>query len=254
MTDLQDSPRDAAAPMAGARRIARLIEMSILFLIVPVLFAWWRATGDAFQNWLLEVGASEGLAGAFKPQRIMFPTLYAFVIVSLLLLLADRTFANGQLWRMRELKPNLRLILLPWPVALLFIAGFVLLLRPDSLFELPRERPLIWLIIVVFYPWVSVYPQGVLYRSFFFHRYERALPGGRWTLIAAAAFAFGWMHIVFLNWVAPLLCLIAGLKFAHTYERTRSGAAAWFEHAIYGCSVFTVGLGWYFFGGRSPAS
>lgn len=237
-------------PLGPVPRVIRIVEMTILFFVVPLLFASWRATGPRFQSYLTELGAPEGFASAFRPQRIMFPTLYLFVLICLAGLLIDRTFKNGQLWRFGAIGKELRHILLWWVPSVGIMLAFVLALRPDALFGLPRERPDIWAIIMVFYPILSVFPQGVLYRNFFFHRYEPALPGGRWTMIVTAALAFGWMHIVFLNWIAPVLCFVAGVKFSYTYERSRSGAAAWFEHAIYGCAVFTVGLGWYFYGGR----
>ena len=36
--------------------------------------------------------------------------------------------------------------------------------------------------------------------------------------------------------------------FATTYQRYRSLALVCLEHAIYGCLIFTLGLGWYFYG------
>ena len=237
-------------PLGPLTRVMRLIELTGLFLVVPALFAAWRLYAPELQAYLEEAGAPEGVVTAFRPRSIMFPTLYLFVLVCLITLLFDRSFAKGQLWRMGAVAGQLRHILLLWAPSVGVMIACVLALRPESLFGMPRNSPEIWAIIMVLYPVLSVFPQGVLYRNFFFHRYERALPGGRWTLILTAALAFGWMHIVFLNWVAPVLCFLAGVKFSYTYERSRSGAAAWFEHSIYGCAMFTVGLGWYFYGGR----
>ena len=49
--------------------------------------------------------------------------------------------------------------------------------------------------------------------------------------------------------LAVALCVIGGWLFADTYSRTRSLWLASAEHALYGCLVFTVGLGRYFYGG-----
>ncbi len=69
------------------------------------------------------------------------------------------------------------------------------------------------------------------------------------VLWLVSGIGFGFAHIVFDNWVAPALCAIGGLIFAHTYRRTRSLALASFEHALYGDLVFTLGLGRYFYHG-----
>jgi hypothetical protein len=47
-----------------------------------------------------------------------------------------------------------------------------------------------------------------------------------------------------------LLTLIGGWFFAETYARTRSMRLVWLEHALYGCLVFTIGLGDYFYHGN----
>jgi hypothetical protein len=46
-----------------------------------------------------------------------------------------------------------------------------------------------------------------------------------------------------------LLSLIAGAFFATTYARTKSLAAVWLQHALFGALVFTLGMGKYFFHG-----
>jgi membrane protease YdiL (CAAX protease family) len=53
--------------------------------------------------------------------------------------------------------------------------------------------------------------------------------------------------VIFENWIAPVLTLIGGLLFAWTYARTRSQVVASFQHALFGCFLFTIGLGWYFY-------
>jgi hypothetical protein len=60
---------------------------------------------------------------------------------------------------------------------------------------------------------------------------------------------FAYVHVLFINWVAPPLSLIAGYIFATTYARTRSLSLVTFEHGLYGNSIFLIGLGWFFWGG-----
>jgi hypothetical protein len=57
------------------------------------------------------------------------------------------------------------------------------------------------------------------------------------------------MHVIFGNGLAMALTLVGGLFFGHTYLRTRSLLACTFEHGLYGCFVFTIGLGRFFYAG-----
>ena len=68
-------------------------------------------------------------------------------------------------------------------------------------------------------------------------------------MVIASAVAFGFVHIVFLNPIAVGLSVVGGVLFALTYLRTRSLLMAAIEHGLYGCLIFTVGLGRYFFHG-----
>jgi membrane protease YdiL (CAAX protease family) len=54
---------------------------------------------------------------------------------------------------------------------------------------------------------------------------------------------------VFENWIAPTATFFGGLLFAWTYDRTRSALVAGLQHAAFGCYIFTIGLGWYFYYG-----
>ena len=51
------------------------------------------------------------------------------------------------------------------------------------------------------------------------------------------------------NWIAPALTLIGGIVFGFTYERTRSSLVVAVQHALFGCFLFTIGLGWFFYSG-----
>jgi membrane protease YdiL (CAAX protease family) len=113
---------------------------------------------------------------------------------------------------------------------------------PQGLFFLPRARPALWLAIILLYPIFSVYPQEVMYRTFFFHRHGGLLPGPRARILVNAAL-FGWAHVIVHNLVAMLLTVVGGALFALTYQRSRSTLLVSAEHALYGAFVFTVGIG-----------
>ncbi len=108
------------------------------------------------------------------------------------------------------------------------------------------------MMVMCLYPLLSVVPQEIIFRPFFFRRFEPLFPRP-WLMLAASAITFGFAHVLFQNWVAVLMCMAGGLIFAITYQRTRSLAVVWFEHALYGCFIFTIGLGTYFYHGSVQA-
>jgi len=126
--------------------------------------------------------------------------------------------------------------------------GMVLYYDPVRLFWLPQTRPGFWAIIMVLYPLLSVLPQEILYRAYFFERY-RPIFQSKTAMVLASAALFGFVHVIFHNWVAPTLSLLGGLMFAASYARDKSLKWAVAEHALYGCMIFTIGIGTYFFYG-----
>ena len=135
-----------------------------------------------------------------------------------------------------------------WVVATIILLILVYEVFPDKLFIIQENNPgLIWKILI-FYPVFSALPQEFIFCKFFFHRY-RCFFGDGVLMVAMSAFAFCVAHILFLNWVAPILGLMAGILFANTYMKTRSLAMVALEHSLYGNALFVLGLGWYFWGG-----
>lgn len=186
---------------------------------------------------------------AVLPVKYLLPiiwsaALYGYSITRYTLphTLAEWWLRSGITWR------NLRPILRRFAFAALLLAGATWALAPEMLFSFVRERPAFWLLIMCLYPLLSVIPQEIIFRAFFFSRYRRLFPSPV-LMIAASGIAFGLAHILFHNWVAPLLCLIGGMMFAQTYQRTRSLLLVAIEHALYGDFIFTLGLGRYFYHG-----
>lgn len=164
------------------------------------------------------------------------------------MLLKDGTFdRSGFSLRLPGARELLRLAL-PLLVASLLLAAGVWFLQRERFMLLPRHHPLFWLVLVTLYPLVSVVPQEVIYRVYFFHRF-RCLFSSPTTACLVCAGLFGLHHWVFHNPVAVVLSLAGGLKFAQTYIRTKSLGLVCLEHALYGGMVFTVGLGQYFASG-----
>ena len=72
------------------------------------------------------------------------------------------------------MRPILMPMVLRCAVAALLFYLFMLLV-------LPRQRPGLRLLVLLLYPLLSVYPQELLYRTFFFQRYG-ALCRSSWLL------------------------------------------------------------------------
>jgi membrane protease YdiL (CAAX protease family) len=206
-----------------------IVEFCFLFVALPVAFAVMLLSG-------------------IRP--FMIPTLLIAFVGCLLFLIFDRRFNRRNLWRSRTLPSEAPRIAMFFLAGAVCMAGVVLLLAPERFLSFPRENTRVWAIIMILYPVFSVYPQELVYRTFLFHRY-RTLFRSQAALILASAFAFGLMHIVFLHWLSVLMTFAGGLLFAWTYARTRSTLAVTVEHALYGCFVFTVGLGSFFYGGAA---
>lgn len=157
-------------------------------------------------------------------------------------------FDRRNLLRAGALRPELRQITLLWAAASVVMAAGVAWLDRDRLFDLPRHQPALWAAIVVFYPIASVYPQELLFRAFLLHRYEEVFGAGR-AAAAASAAAFGFAHLLFGNALSVVATLVGGYLFARRYQRTRSLLTVSVEHALYGVTIFTVGLGHLFYHG-----
>lgn len=129
-----------------------------------------------------------------------------------------------------------------------FTLVFTYILFPNRFLSLPQEKPILWLMVMLLYPILSVIPQEIIYRSFFFERYKNLFKR-EWVMILANVALFSYAHIVFANWIAIIFTVIGGILFATSYSKTRSLLFVWFEHSLYGCMIFTSGLGWFFYRG-----
>jgi membrane protease YdiL (CAAX protease family) len=178
----------------------------------------------------------------------IIPILWMISFLSIWAVFKDKTFERDSLWRSFELKKNYKGMLKQFIIIAAVMIALVYFFIPDHLFSLIKEDPLLWALIVILYPLISVYPQELLYRTFFFHRYKM-LFNKKWLMITVNALLFGYMHIIFQNWVSVGLTVLGGFLFASMYERTRSTLFVSVAHALYGDLIFTVGLGTYFYGG-----
>ena len=177
------------------------------------------------------------------------PLLVILAIGCVAVLWFDPKFDRQRMWNANSVAPQLRPMLSVFALGVVGMIGIFAWRHPDLLWSFPREHTRTWIVIMVSYPLLSVYPQELIFRAFLFHRYD-PLFGGVQAKIAASGTAFGMAHIIFANWAAPLCTGLIGFWFARTYARSESTLAVVVEHVLWGMLAFTVGLGWYFY---SPA-
>lgn len=181
----------------------------------------------------------------------LFLALLPIFAIAVIILLADPTF---------RLRTELARGFSGWQflsiLAVFGVAGgavtyWVWLIHPQWYLEFPKNRPELWLRIMLLYPFASVAVQELVYRTFYFHRYGALFGKNRWLGILLNGVLFGFGHIVIGTTFAILGTLATGTLFALRYSATRSFWAVFIEHTLWGWLVFTVGLGQFFFTGVS---
>ncbi len=119
---------------------------------------------------------------------------------------------------------------------------FVYFNNASNLFYVPRTNLSLFFIILLVYTFLSVWQQEIIYRTFFFKRYERLFSSTK-LLLFVNAIVFSLAHIFFRNTLVLVLTFVGGVLFALTYLKFRSTTLVSIEHALYGNWLFTVGMG-----------
>lgn len=162
-----------------------------------------------------------------------------------LYLIYDPDFDRKTFFNWKQGKAELGKLLTLFGFSAIVMLVLIWIIDASKMFLLIRTNPWLLLMISLFYPLFSVIPQGLAYRSMFFHRYGDLFPGnGLKIILSATAFSFG--HVLYKNWLVLALTFVAGLIFAYRYFKTKSLALSILEHAMYGIWLFTSGLGYFF--------
>ncbi|MGQ0741824.1 MAG: CPBP family glutamic-type intramembrane protease [Alphaproteobacteria bacterium] len=214
-------------------------------------------------------GTKTSWLAQFSKEKLLLAAEFSLVFIGLPLVIVaikERALLVGLLWigaflayrvtrglprlktDIRQFWRNLRPILLRFAVLAPAVAALTWFIMPDAFLAFPRERPDVWLMVMLLYPLLSVWPQEMIFRAFLFHRYA-PLFGRQWGYVAASALAFGYGHMILLNGVAVVMSAIGGFLFARDYARNQSLLLVCLEHTLYGCLIFTVGLGRFFYSG-----
>ena len=172
---------------------------------------------------------------------IIFLTLYLVSILSLVILYFDKTFLFTSLKKKIDWK-----FVIIFSVIFFFLGFFyVLLVDKNLLFIFPKTNFKLWLIVIFIYPFLSVIPQELVYRVFFFQRYFPNINRFYFPMfLNLVVFAYG--HLVFSNMHAIIITAIVSPIFTYAYLK-KSFLTCVILHTLGGQIIFTLGLGKYFF-------
>ncbi len=250
MTTPQDHPK-----LTPRARVSRLLELTLIFFGLPGVAAALVDPEQRFGDLFARLRLDQLLTLPLPISGLVFPSLFALSLPLLLALLGDPKFNARELWNARAFLRDAKRVFLILPFGFALLVGFAFFLDMADIFPegrepfaLVKQAPIIVVVIFVFYPWFSCYPQELSHRTFFFHRYEPVLGTG-FTMILVNAIAFSWFHAPFWNPWALLMTFFGGLLFAWTYQRTRSTLAVTVEHWLYGWWAFVTGAGYFVFAG-----
>ena len=192
---------------------------------------------------LLLLGGLPALIALIRDRGLMIGLLWAGAACKIQPAPAQDVPGTG--WR-----AGLRPIFLRFLVLAPLIFAGAWLFMPDEFLSFPRQAPDRWLMVMLLYPLLSVWPQEIIYRAYIHRRYAPLwrTEGG---YIAASALTFGYMHIIFLNAPAVIMTALLGALLARDYAKHRSLTLVCAEHALYGCLIFTSGLGRFFHSGAA---
>jgi len=172
---------------------------------------------------------------------IIFLSLYLVSILSLVILYFDKTFLFTSLKKKIDWK-----FVIIFSVIFFFLGFFyVLLVDKNLLFIFPKTNFKLWLIVIFIYPILSVIPQELVYRVFFFQRYFPNIYRFYFpAFLNLVVFAYG--HLVFSNMHAIIITAIVSPIFTYAYLK-KSFLTCVILHTLGGQIIFTLGLGKYFF-------
>ncbi len=199
-----------------ATKPLRVFELSLLFFVLPILLAL------PIIKWI-KLGA------------VGISILYVGFLV----------FKTYKLRLKRPSKPSGKFKLRVLSISLLLLVlGTILIKLYDKnlLFQVVKQKPGLWVTILFVYTFLSVFPQEVIYRKFFYERYQQLFNNKKiFFLLNVSCFAL--CHLFLKSIPVLIITFIGGCFFAYTYEKEQSITWVSLEHALYGNLVFTLGLG-----------
>jgi membrane protease YdiL (CAAX protease family) len=177
------------------------------------------------------------------PGHKSLPLLVVFVLV-LIYLITSKKFNRKELGFNNFMGWKGLITRMAIGTLIIFIATIAFI--PEALFYLPKNNPMLWALIMIFYPLWSAFTQELIYRPFFFFRYQSVFENKN-VLAIVNGLLFGFLHFIFGNWIAVVGATIIGTIWAFSYQRHKSLLAVAIEHAFIGNMLYTIGLGQFFY-------
>jgi len=153
-------------------RVYTVLEFLLFFVFIPFI-------------------ANRYLEDWFK----IIPLIFIAVLFTILLRI-DPNFDNGVFFRLNRyrLKKSVTRVI----IITILLIWFTWWVFPDLLLYYPREDFEDYLITFFLYPIASVIPQEIIYRVYYFHRYQKLVPEIS-LLMLSIAFIFGLTHWIYVT-------------------------------------------------------
>lgn len=195
-----------------------ILELTVLFVVLPVIYAF-----------------------DFAPGIVKILPLFLLFGYCLTALIRNKSFTSEDLsltgistyrW--------LRLALFPILFFLVLWAFF-----PEYLFaDFSNNRRMTFAVVV--YPFFSALPQEIIYRKFFYERYEPLVSHKHLPLLMNMVL-FSLAHIYFQNFIALALTFFGAFILSRTYFRSKSLLFVSIEHSVFGMALLCSGLNDFFY-------
>ena len=181
--------------------------------------------------------------------NLIIPVLLLVCVYCIIIYCIENRNFSSEFKKIFNININILIrIIIRWMFASLILLIITFYFFNEKFFIIQNNKPEILWKIMILYPIFSALPQEFIFCKFFFYRYKKIFKSDNNLVISSALF-FAITHILFLNFIAPILSFIGGLLFANTYNKHRSLFLVSLEHGLYGNTLFFIGLGWYFWGG-----
>lgn len=195
----------------------KLTEFFVLFILIPVGFTTSLALWIKFCVGIIGFAYAVVVLLRVEKVKIKFPKG-----------IGDTLFWNKTLFKLI--------------VLVLVTVAYMYFYNKAAMFPDLSNNPNKWLFFVSVYSLFSVFPQELVYRTFYFKRYNNIFQNQS-LFVFLNAIVFALAHLFFRNTFVLILTFLGGLLFALTYSRTSSTVLVSIEHAIYGSWLYTVGMG-----------
>jgi uncharacterized protein len=194
-----------------------LLELILLFVVLPLLYVC-----------------------DLIPVHKIIPLLLLFAYCGCILLV-DKPI-NSKRWSIRA---DWKLILVRFSILGALILMVLYFFSSSPLIANFQENKKL-LFMVLMYPFLSAFPQELIFREFFYYRYKILFQHPT-ILLSMNVVLFAFAHVYFTNWLVMAFTLIGGVIFSITYLKTKSLLVATIEHTLYGLLILSSGLSGQFY-------